>query len=108
MGNIKAKRHTHKYHKISLNGDKVWACALPDCYHYMPAHQTALVLGKRSICWGESQDCEETLILDAGNMTLDRPMCDICITSDIHKTVRKEHTVEETDEFYKNLLKKAQ
>jgi hypothetical protein len=70
----KAKRHTHKYHKVDLPFGKVWACALSDCNHYMPNHLEKLMNGKASICW----ECEEKLILDAGNMSDNQPICRRC------------------------------
>ena len=70
----KAKRHVHKYHQIDLNFVKVWACALPDCNHYMPHHLTSTVLGKYSYCWS----CGEKITLDIENMKDDKPMCRTC------------------------------
>lgn len=70
----KAKRHTHKYHKVDLLGTKIWACALPDCNHHMPNHYSKLVEGKASLCW----NCGEEMILDPTNMTQDRPICMNC------------------------------
>lgn len=71
----KAKRHTHKYQKVQLGFGKVWACALPDCNHYMPSHMTIMVEGKNSLCWG----CNESMILDITAMMIDRPICDNCL-----------------------------
>ena len=70
----KAKRHTHKYHQINLSSQKVWACALPDCNHYMPKHLDETVPGKKSICW----KCETEFILNASNMSQRKPVCDGC------------------------------
>jgi hypothetical protein len=70
----KARRHIHKYYKANLAGVKVWACALPECTHYMPAHMAALVDGKASLCW----KCEDRFILNPSNMTEDKPICDEC------------------------------
>jgi len=70
----KAKRHTHKYHHVDLDFGKVWACALPNCNHYMPLHMNNLVPGKNSICWG----CGESFILDSINMKNDKPVCNEC------------------------------
>ncbi len=71
----KAKRHTHKYQHLQMNFGKIWACALPDCNHYMPIHMSKMVEGKNSQCWG----CNNTMILDEENMKEDRPICDECI-----------------------------
>ena len=72
----KAKRHTHKYHRVEIAGAKVWACALGDCNHYMPVHMSALIPGKNSYCW----DCDNPIILDSSNMIEDRPRCVECRT----------------------------
>jgi len=73
----KAKRHTHKYHKLKLSDNTVWACALPNCNHYMPAHLTPMVPGKASICW----KCSSDMILDEMNMRDDKPVCSDCNTT---------------------------
>lgn len=56
------KHHTHKYHIINLgkkgNPRKVYACARPDCTHFMP--EKRMVVGKKSICW----KCLEEFVLD--------------------------------------------
>jgi hypothetical protein len=70
----KAKRHTHKYHRVNAGYQMLWACALPDCNHHMPLHLTALVEGKASICW----KCGEQMILDSDAMKLDKPICIDC------------------------------
>lgn len=69
----KAKRHTHKYHRIIISSTKVWACALPNCNHYMPKHMEQMVDGKNTICWS----CDEVFILNESNMK-DKPVCDEC------------------------------
>jgi hypothetical protein len=74
MGNTKAKRHTHKYEKVILNGDKIWRCARSNCGHYMPKHQEILVTGKDTECWG----CGITMELNAQNMHMDKPQCYDC------------------------------
>jgi len=71
----KSKRHTHKYHKVLVAGDPVWACALPDCSHYMPNHMSELVPGRASLCW----NCGEKFILDNTNMReTNQPTCINC------------------------------
>jgi len=70
----KSKRHIHKYHRVQLSFAKVWACALPDCYHYLPQHMEELVQGKNSFCWG----CNDKIVLTPLNMTDDKPMCVDC------------------------------
>ena len=69
-----SKRHTHKYQKIDLSFVKTWACALPDCTHYMPKHMERMVEGKASICW----ECEKEFVLDRIALTMDRPTCLEC------------------------------
>lgn len=70
----KAKRHVHKYHKISVRFADLWACGSPLCSHYIPEHQSELVNGKASICWG----CGEMFILNPTNMKNRKPQCDDC------------------------------
>ena len=74
MGSVKAKRHTHKYHKIIINSRPTWACALPDCNHYMPQNMESMALGKGTICWS----CGNTMILDEDAMKMDKPICFEC------------------------------
>lgn len=70
----KGRRHTHKYYRAHLTFADVWACALPDCTHYMPEHMSTLMNGKRSICW----KCNEPMLLHPLNLTMERPVCDEC------------------------------
>lgn len=70
----KARRHIHKYHKVTLSFGQVWACALPECSHYMPQHMTPMITGKASICW----ECNEPMILDSNSMNEDKPRCGLC------------------------------
>ena len=72
----KNKRHTHKYHRINIAGDMLWACALPDCYHYMPRHMNNMVIGKKSICWS----CNNDLVMDTRSMQSNMPQCLDCET----------------------------
>lgn len=72
----KSKRHTHKYHKVQVQGHTVWACAAPDCNHHMPEHYVHLVKGKYSYCWS----CGEQFILDDKSMNEDKPHCVACRT----------------------------
>lgn len=69
-----SRKHTHKYHRVDLNFARVWACALPECNHHMPAHYTALVVGKRSYCW----QCGKEFLLDGDAMIEDKPRCVEC------------------------------
>lgn len=69
-----ARKHVHKYHNIQVAYNKVWACALPDCTHYMPKHMEEMVPGKKSICW----QCNEPFILDTEAMKEDKPRCIGC------------------------------
>lgn len=81
----KAKRHIHKYHQVQMGYNKVWACARPDCNHYMPQHMSAMVVGKGSICW----NCQGDLILDAENMKDDRPECRECRLGKLSELINK-------------------
>ena len=69
-----AKKHIHKYHRITLGYGKVWSCAIPECNHFMPRNMSARVIGKASICW----NCGEQFVLDEHNMKDDRPVCIKC------------------------------
>lgn len=68
------KHNPHNYYRTDLGTNKIWACANPDCTHYMPPHLSHLVEGKRSICW----QCGEKMTLHSLNMNEDRPRCDDC------------------------------
>lgn len=69
------RKHTHKYHRIEIPYlGKIWACALPDCSHYMPKHLESTVIGKRSFCWA----CDKELILDEKCMEDDKPVHRAC------------------------------
>lgn len=74
MAKKKTPQHVHKYHLVDAHHNKLWACALPDCNHYMPKHLTAFIKGKRSICWS----CGKEMILDETNMVDNQPICFNC------------------------------
>ena len=68
-------KHIHKYQRIQRKySGGVWACALPDCTHFMPKNVEDQVEGKLSVCW----TCGEPFILDEDNMKNDRPVCFKC------------------------------
>lgn len=69
-----SKRRLHKYYRAHLRMGDVWACALPDCSHYMPQHMEHLVNGKATICW----QCDEKTVMSPANMHMDRPICPSC------------------------------
>ena len=92
----RAKRHVHKYHRVTLSFGLVWACGLPDCNHYMPQHMNQLVEGKNSLCW----QCNIMFVLDANAMKEDRPRCFNCRTG-----IKPE---EIDDSEYQERLKKIQ
>ncbi len=69
-----SKKHTHKYHRIPINGNNLWACALPDCNHYMPKSIEKMVEGKNSYCFS----CSNIFILDSEAMKRDKPLCFDC------------------------------
>lgn len=69
------KRHKrHKYYRVEVAQNKVWACALPDCTHYIPKHMEKLANGKATFCWG----CNAEMTLNPSNMNEDRPQCENC------------------------------
>lgn len=74
MAADRSKRHRHKYHYVVFGATHVWACALPDCSHYMPKHMEAMAEGKASICW----QCGGEMILDKTNMKEVQPRCENC------------------------------
>lgn len=78
----RARRHPHKYRKARLTFGTVWACALPDCNHYMPQHMSELVSGKRSVCW----NCDEVFIMNPLSMKDDFPRCDSCREGSVETT----------------------
>lgn len=69
-----AKRHAHKYYKAKLSFGDVWACALPDCNHYMPTHMAQMVPGKNTLCW----KCDNVTTMTLENMKSDKPLCPEC------------------------------
>lgn len=88
----KAKRHTHKYYRAQLSIGRIWACALPDCNHFMPPHYTELIESKSSICW----NCGESFEMDKDRMKMDKPQCHSCSPS-LDTIIQKElETTEST------------
>ena len=69
-----SKKHIHRYHKVDTGAGELWACSMPDCTHFMPAHYTALLPGRASICW----ECGEIFILTKENMKRNQPKCPEC------------------------------
>lgn len=96
----KAKRHVHKYHWLDIGYSNVWACALPDCNHYMPRHMEKTILGKFSVCWG----CGDKMTLDEDALKQDKPQCFKCRTG----VVRVENTVEPISNVLKEYLAKLE
>lgn len=71
-----AARHVHKYilKDVGINKEHlVYACALPDCTHYL---QLSMALGKSTICWKCLKECK----LDAFTVSRRRvkPRCPPC------------------------------
>ena len=66
-----SKKHIHKYKKLESG---IWACALPNCTHYMPLNVADQVSGKVSICW----ECNQAFILDERAMENEHPVCIEC------------------------------
>jgi hypothetical protein len=72
---MSAKKHVHKYFRTEVNNQKVWACALSDCTHFMPKHLENLMhVGRKSICW----DCGEHFVLGPLALNMDQPKCNNC------------------------------
>jgi hypothetical protein len=74
-----SKAHTHMYHYIDIRYTKVWACALGDCTHFMPAHLDAMMPGRKSICWS----CRQEMFLDEDNMKRNEPICAECVLKEL-------------------------
>ena len=77
------KQHTHQYVRTYPHAfgsspiDKtkgVWACALPDCTHFMPHNVADMVEGKLSLC----NRCFEKFVLTRELMGIDKPICNSC------------------------------
>lgn len=71
----KGKNHIHKYHRVQMAGQLVWACALPNCSHHTPKHYEANVPGKFTICW----KCGEQAIMGSAQLKMDQPICELCL-----------------------------
>lgn len=73
------KKHVHKYYRLDMMGTKVWACALPNCSHYMPKHLEPSIANRLSVCW----QCESDSML-MGPLQLERvkPICEKCMGID--------------------------
>lgn len=67
-----AKRHTHKYRYLQ---SQLWACALPDCTHYLPSNVSQTIVDKNSICWG----CHQVMTMGSKQVRMLKPICDECI-----------------------------
>jgi hypothetical protein len=93
MGDTRAKRHIHKYYRVTIAGVRVWKCFDPMCGHYMPKHQESLVEGKATICWS----CGEQTTMTGLNMEMDRPLCDDCILSARMKQLESKGIITEED-----------
>ena len=66
-------KHVHKYFKRKMGKDYVvYACALPDCSHYISAD---LIVGKKTICWVCGR---VTIVYRDSNGVLARPHCKGC------------------------------
>jgi hypothetical protein len=71
---MKKLKHNHKYRKVDIHYAKVFACALPDCTHFMPKNMAHMIIGKVSICWG----CEEPFAFSDENLKEEYPKCQLC------------------------------
>ena len=99
-----ARKHTHKYYfGLLIGGDKVWACALPGCTHYMPKHMERAVENKFSLCW----KCSEEFILYPHSMKRDKPLCDECAIIQTPATEAKIELEENTRVETKLLCKRC-
>lgn len=71
-----AKKHTHMYHKIQQKyGAGIWACALPNCTHYLPLNVSDMIYGRESLC----TNCMDVMILDEERLKNNEPICMNCV-----------------------------
>lgn len=80
-------RHIHKYHRIKIGRSKdyiVYACALPDCPHYLPIEQ---IVGKLTVCWRCGETCQ--IRRDRRGDILHKPHCLQCTTENRNPAYRK-------------------
>ena len=76
----KKEQHVHKFKRLTYkSGNQIFFCALPDCNKKI---STALVLGKRSLCWR----CGQEFLMSDYSLRLAKPHCDSC-----HKPKEKFH-----------------
>ena len=73
----------HMYHRVNLSVQRVWACALPDCYHYIPKHMESMAEGKSTLC----TMCKGETRLTSVNMGMDEPVCVDCMEALQDETV---------------------
>lgn len=68
----KDSKHIHKFKRLKYkSGNQIFFCALPDCSQKI---NTALALGKRSLCWR----CGEPFIMTEYSLRLAKPHCEAC------------------------------
>lgn len=92
------QKHTHKLkrHKYST-GVAVYFCTLPDCNYKI---ETALALGKRSVC----NLCDREFFLTEYHIKLAKPHCDACSKRKVRGTNGKNYYVRTTKTESSNLL----
>lgn len=94
-------KHVHKYKKVKLGKGKdyvVYACALPDCTHYLPSD---LIVGKQSLCWR----CGDKFIINERNRNLKKPHCRNCTASKTGKIKKETGTIREVrEEMFDGLI----
>lgn len=73
------KATLHKYYRAHLSLGDVWACALPECSHYLPKHIEQLINGRATICW----NCNNRTTMSPANMGMDRPFCPDCLNAEM-------------------------
>ena len=84
------KKHIHQYRRVKIGAKyrkvgrfksekvsdkiRVYACALPDCSHYVHEEAAQLLIGKVSKC----NYCFKPFIMDKTSIGLARPRCQDC------------------------------
>lgn len=72
---VKSQKHPHKYYKTP-NG--VWACAFPNCTHFLPGNVEDTITNRVSVCW----QCGEVFQMNEQSVKMDKPICLDCMLPD--------------------------
>lgn len=88
----RSQKHVHKYQRRVIGKDYiVYACALPECTHYI---SEALVEGKLTICWRCGEMCQ--MRRDNRGNFKHKPHCIQCTHLPRNKNLKKKPEVTAT------------